>query len=499
MGRARSEGTLAIADALAASLRSGVLSGALAPGTHLRETALAAQHGVARHTVRAAIASLVRAGLVVHEANRGACVLVPEARSGEDLFCFRRVLELGALREALALGSPFAECSEALARLGELVSDTSWDVVTIAHAEIHRGIVAAARSDRLLTAYEPLVDELQLFLTTVRPAYTVPSLVASHRRLLAELGSGDPARAVAALERDLAEGLDALRGTAERQRGSTGSPSRRAHRSGRCRPILRRSTTSTRRARPPDGGAADARIVPQSGGVPMYDRFDVLTFDCYGTLIDWEAGLEHALRVALGNAVDGIDGSRLVTLFGRHEHDAELPGTLYRDVLATTLRAIASDLGTSVDDERAAVFGGSVVDWPAFADSAEALRRLQTRFRLAVITNCDDDLFARSEERLGISFDDVITAEQVGSYKPDLRNFHVAHERIGVPRERILHVAQSLFHDHVPAKSLGMTTVWINRRAGRAAGVGASPQAEATPDLTFPDMASFADAATARR
>ena len=229
----------------------------------------------------------------------------------------------------------------------------------------------------------------------------------------------------------------------------------------------------------------------------MYDRFDVLTFDCYGTLIDWETGLERALRIALGETSGRIEGDHLVTLFGRHEHHAELPGTLYRDVLAITLRAVAAELGTSVDDDRAAVFAGSVVDWPAFPDSADALRRLQQRFRLAVITNCDDDLFARSEERLGISFDDVITAEQVGSYKPDLRNFHVAHERIGVPRERILHVAQSLFHDHVPAKSLGMTTVWINRRAGRGEGRGAAPEAEATPDVTFPDMASFAEAATA--
>ena len=206
------EGTVAIADALAASLRSAVLSGALPPGTHLRETALAEHHGVARHTVRAAIASLVRAGLVVHEANRGAFVLVPDSRSGEDLFRFRRVLELGALREALALGSQFDECAAAFARLAELEPDASWDVVTVAHAEIHRGIIAAACSERLLTAYEPLVDELQLFLTTVRPVYTVPLLVASHRRLLDEIACADPERAIAALERDLAEGRDALRG-----------------------------------------------------------------------------------------------------------------------------------------------------------------------------------------------------------------------------------------------------------------------------------------------
>ena len=124
-----------------------------------------------------------------------------------------------------------------------------------------------------------------------------------------------------------------------------------------------------------------------------------------------------------------------------------------------------------------ATFGGSVVDWPAFPDSAEALARLHGRFRLAVITNCDDDLFAASNRRLGVTFDHVITAQQVGSYKPSHRNFEVAFERIGVPRQRILHVAQSLFHDHVPAKELGMTTAWIDRRHGRA-GSGATPPAQ---------------------
>ena len=113
-------------------------------------------------------------------------------------------------------------------------------------------------------------------------------------------------------------------------------------------------------------------------------------------------------------------------------------------------------------------------DWPAFPDSPDALARLAARFRLAVITNCDDDLFAASNRRLGVTFDWVITAQQVGTYKPSERNFEVAFERIGVPRERILHVAQSLFHDHVPAKRLGLTTAWIDRRHDRP-GSGATP------------------------
>jgi 2-haloacid dehalogenase len=124
----------------------------------------------------------------------------------------------------------------------------------------------------------------------------------------------------------------------------------------------------------------------------------------------------------------------------------------------------------------------------------EALARLEGRFRLGVITNCDDDLFAASNERLGVKFDWIVTAQQAGSYKPDEHNFQVAFERIGLPRERILHVAQSLFHDHVPAQRLGLTSVWINRRHDRP-GSGATPDAEAMPQATFPDMASFSAAA----
>jgi len=169
--------------------------------------------------------------------------------------------------------------------------------------------------------------------------------------------------------------------------------------------------------------------------------------------------------------------------------------TRYRDVLAISLRGIAAQLGVTVSDAQAEEFGGSVADWPAFPDSGDALQRLRTRFALVTLTNCDNDLFAASQERLGVSFDAIVTAEEVGRYKPDLAGFHLAHERIerelNVPRTRILHVAQSLFHDHVPAKSLGMQTVWIDRRNGRAG--GATPPAEATPDARFTSMRAFAE------
>jgi 2-haloacid dehalogenase len=229
-------------------------------------------------------------------------------------------------------------------------------------------------------------------------------------------------------------------------------------------------------------------------GVIEYGDFDVLTFDCYGTLIDWESGLVAATRFQLGDAVDGHTDEDLIAAFAAVEHEAEVPYKTYREVLALSLLGMGERLGFAVSDTEAAGFGTSVGQWPAFSDSAEALQRLQERFKLAVITNCDDDLFAQSERRLGVSFDYTITAQQAGSYKPDQANFLLAFERIEEPRERILHVAQSLFHDHVPAKALGMTSVWIDRREGR--GGGASLDVEANPDERFTSMSDFATAAT---
>jgi 2-haloacid dehalogenase len=224
-----------------------------------------------------------------------------------------------------------------------------------------------------------------------------------------------------------------------------------------------------------------------------YGNFDVLTFDCYGTLIDWETGIATALREALPG-LRGIGDDALLEAFARYEAAAEVPYQRYRKVLEQSARQVAQEFGQPIPDEAAARFGESVRDWPAFPDSAEALAKLKTRFKLAVITNCDTDLFAASNAKLGVEFDTIVTAEMAGSYKPDLNNFHLAFSKIDAPRERILHVAQSLFHDHVPAKQVGMTTVWIDRRHDRD-GFGATPPADATPDARFPSMQAFADAA----
>ena len=231
-----------------------------------------------------------------------------------------------------------------------------------------------------------------------------------------------------------------------------------------------------------------------------YGAFDALTFDCYGTLIDWETGILAGLRSAL--AAHGVDApdEELLESYANAEATLEAgPYLRYREILARGARAIATSLGSTLTDDEADAFGGSVADWPAFPDSHDALARLKTRFRLGVLTNCDDDLFAASNRRLGVTFDWIVTAQQVGSYKPDERNFAALLERLaanGVPLERILHVAQSLYHDHAPAQRLGLRSIWIDRRHGRA-GAGATPPADARPDATFATMADFAKAATA--
>ena len=228
-----------------------------------------------------------------------------------------------------------------------------------------------------------------------------------------------------------------------------------------------------------------------------YGAFDALTFDCYGTLIDWERGILAALR-SVGPSIAAADDETLLDEYANAEAALEAgPYRRYREIAGEAMAVVARAHGAAPDGDQVARLGGSVVDWAAFSDSHDALVRLKTRFRLGVLTNCDDDLFAASNERVGVAFDWIVTAQQVGSYKPDERNFAALVERLGadgVAQPRILHVAQSLFHDHAPAQRLGFRSVWIDRRHGRP-GVGATPPADALPDAAFRSMAAFAAAA----
>ena len=226
-----------------------------------------------------------------------------------------------------------------------------------------------------------------------------------------------------------------------------------------------------------------------------FSQYDYLTFDCYGTLIDWERGIVNALKPVLARHGVELSDDALLERFGALESAAEKPPySPYREVLATVLDGFGQAHGFTPTAEERARFGASVADWPAFGDSPDALRKLSSRFKLVILSNVDDDLFAHSVKKLGVEFADVITAQQVGGYKPDTRNFRVLLERLGNRPERVLHVAQSLFHDIAPAKSVGLTTVWVNRRHDRP-GFGATPPAEATPDLEVPDLMTLANLA----
>ena len=216
------------------------------------------------------------------------------------------------------------------------------------------------------------------------------------------------------------------------------------------------------------------------------------SFDCYGTLIDWERGILTALRGLLRRQGVPCDDERLLTLYAAFEAEAEAgPYMPYREVLRRVMVRMAAAFSFPLEAADEDCLAASLADWPAFPDTVAALRRLETRYRLAIVSNVDDDLFAGTRPRLGVDFDVVTTAQQVRSYKPATAHFTTALARLGLPPAEVLHVAQSLFHDIPPAKSLGMTTVWVNRRAGRP-GFGATPPANARPDLEVPDLRSLA-------
>jgi 2-haloacid dehalogenase len=228
--------------------------------------------------------------------------------------------------------------------------------------------------------------------------------------------------------------------------------------------------------------------------------FEALSFDCCGTLIDWEAGIAAVLRRWADAHRCTLTDEELLVAYSVHEAEAEIaaPTDLYPRILARSMRTLGAALGIPVSDAEADAFAISVPDWPAFPDSAGALARLDRRYKLIILSNVDRASFAGSNRRLGTTFASILTAEDVGSYKPSPRNFEallVEAARLAIPKGKLLHVAQSLFHDHVPAKAAGLPTVWINRRHGKP-GSGATPEPETgvTPDWTFPSMAGFADA-----
>jgi putative hydrolase of the HAD superfamily len=228
--------------------------------------------------------------------------------------------------------------------------------------------------------------------------------------------------------------------------------------------------------------------------------FKALSFDCYGTLIDWEAGIGEILGAWAREAGRELSGEDLLLAYADHEAAVErdAPSALYPTVLATAFRRTGETLGAPVSDAWAQRLGDSVPDWPAFPDSADALARLARHYQLIILSNVHRAGFAGSNRHLRGTFAAIITAEDVGGYKPSDKHFRALDATLpglGVRRGELLHVAQSLFHDHVPAKREGLPSVWINRRHDRPGwGATPAPSDEFAYDLEFPSMGDFADA-----
>ena len=228
--------------------------------------------------------------------------------------------------------------------------------------------------------------------------------------------------------------------------------------------------------------------------------FDVLTFDCYGTLIDWEQGIFTALQPLLRNAGQTLSRDAALELYARHESDQQVqtPGMIYSQLLAAVHRRLAQHFGVEMPEEAHLRFGASVPDWPAFADSATSLQYLKKFYKLVILSNVDRESFAGSNKRLVVEFDAVYTAQDIGSYKPDLGNFHymLSHLRErGITPDRVLHTAQSLFHDHAPARRVGLASAWIDRRHDQAGWGATMPPPDGSGyDFRFTSMAAMVKA-----
>jgi len=226
-----------------------------------------------------------------------------------------------------------------------------------------------------------------------------------------------------------------------------------------------------------------------------FQQFEVLSFDCYGTLIDWESGILTAIKTILSNhnitqenASVNIGDEQLLEIFAQRESALEAKEYLtYREILKVVVQDFGERLNFMPTEEELNSLAESIQNWQPFPDTVAALKALKKRYKLTIISNIDDDLFAHTAKKLEIDFDWIITAQQVKSYKPSLQNFETAIERMGISPDKLLHVAQSVYHDIVPANSLGLSTVWVNRRQNQA-GSGATVAASGKPDLEVPDL-----------
>jgi 2-haloacid dehalogenase len=226
--------------------------------------------------------------------------------------------------------------------------------------------------------------------------------------------------------------------------------------------------------------------------------FKVLTFDCYGTLIDWESGMVDALKPLTSRVATTLSRDDVLEAHARHESDQQVftPARPYRELLAIVYKRLAEEWGVPAPWDECLAYGNSIKDWPAFEDSASALQYLKKHYQLVILSNVDNASFAFSNKRLQVEFDAIYTAEDIGSYKPSLRNFEYMLGKLagrGVEKSKILHTAESLFHDHAPANSVGLASCWIYRRHDKP-GFGATVNPGEMPkvDFRFNSMAALA-------
>ncbi|MBU6497094.1 MAG: haloacid dehalogenase type II [Rhodospirillales bacterium] len=228
--------------------------------------------------------------------------------------------------------------------------------------------------------------------------------------------------------------------------------------------------------------------------------FRVLTFDCYGTLIDWESGIHAALQPLLARSGSTLPRDTVLEHFAQHEsaQEAETPGMIYSALLAEVHRRLAAQWQVATTSAEDATFGASVPDWPAFADTASALQYLKRHYKLVILSNVDRESFKGSNKRLGVAFDAIYTAQDIGSYKPNPANFRYMLDHLGAlgyTSRDILHTAQSLFHDHAPAQQFGLARAWIDRRHDRAGwGATMAPPEGAAYDFRFSSLGEMVKA-----
>lgn len=217
------------------------------------------------------------------------------------------------------------------------------------------------------------------------------------------------------------------------------------------------------------------------------EQFDIVTFDCYGTLIDWEAGITAAFQSEASKDGVSLGADQIIERYSAEEPAVESASYLpYREVLGLTAQRVANRLGWDLPAERAGFLAASLPEWQPFSDTNPALKRLARRFRLGILSNIDNDLLAATQRHFTVDFDLIVTAQQVGSYKPASAHFKEALARAG--ERRLLHAAQSYFHDVVPASKLGIPVVWVNRKGSRIEPGGPVPTYEVR---TIADLADL--------